>query len=70
MASVTIASNPPGTQFASVQAFNGQSVPISMSVPLPAGCFDFHVKVYATTNGLVAATGSSSALLNVQFSPQ
>jgi hypothetical protein len=52
------------------QATNGQNVPISMSVPLTAGCYE--IKVDAFSDALPSGTGSGSASssCNITMSPQ
>jgi Abnormal spindle-like microcephaly-assoc'd, ASPM-SPD-2-Hydin len=51
------------------QATNGQNVPISMSVALPAGCYEMIVEVFAQAFPSGTGAGSASASGNVQLSP-
>jgi CSLREA domain-containing protein len=51
------------------QATNGQHVPISMSVALPAGCYDMSVQVFADALPSGTGSGSASASCNVLLSP-
>jgi hypothetical protein len=51
------------------QATNGQNVPISMSVPLPAGCYEMIVEVFADAFPSGTGAGSASASCNVLLSP-
>ncbi len=55
--------------FVNEQATNGQNVPLSMSVPLPAGCYEMIIEVYATAAEWNRA-GHASASCNVLLSPQ
>jgi hypothetical protein len=69
VAALTITSlTPPETEFVNEQAFNNQTVPISMDVPLPAGCYDLNAKIYADANA-VSASGSAQSSCSVTFSP-
>ena len=52
------------------QASNGQDVPISMSVPLPAGCYDITIEVFADALPGGTGAGSASSSCNVLLSPQ
>jgi hypothetical protein len=52
------------------QASNGQDVPISMSVPLSAGCYDITVEVFADALPSGTGAGSASSSCNVLLSPQ
>ena len=55
------------SQILNLQASNGESVPISMSVPLAAGCYDIEAEVFAN---LVATSGGSvTATCNINLSP-
>ncbi|HKN12323.1 MAG TPA: hypothetical protein VJX68_03925 [Candidatus Binatus sp.] len=47
------------------QATDGQNVPLSMSLPLSAGCYDINVEVYV--DALPSGTGSGSASANCNF---
>ena len=68
VAALTVSNfNMPPMDFVDVQAFNGTNEPFAMIVPLPAGCYDFNVQVFATDNGPVSATGIASSNLNVLF---
>jgi CSLREA domain-containing protein len=51
------------------QATNGQNVPISMSLPLTAGCYDMTVEVFADALPTGTGAGSASASSNVLLSP-
>jgi hypothetical protein len=51
------------------QAANGQNVPISMSLPLSAGCYDMTVEVFADALPSGTGAGSASASCNVLLSP-
>ena len=54
-------------QILNLQASNGESVPLPMSVPLSAGCYDIEAEVFAN---LVATSGGSvTATCNVNLSP-
>jgi hypothetical protein len=56
-----------GDQILNLQASNGESVPLPMSVPLSAGCYDIEAEVFAN---LVATSGGSvTATCNVDLSP-
>ncbi len=52
------------------QASNGQDVPISMSVPLTAGCYDITIEVFADALPSGTGAGSASSSCNVLLSPQ
>ena len=52
------------------QATNGQDVPISMSVPLTAGCYDMNVEVFSDALPSGTGAGSASSSCNVLLSPQ
>ncbi|MFZ2060650.1 MAG: choice-of-anchor Q domain-containing protein [Candidatus Binatus sp.] len=52
------------------QATNGQDVPLSMSLPLTAGCYDMIVEVYADALPSGTGAGSASSSCNVLLSPQ
>lgn len=52
------------------QATNGQDVPISMSLPLTAVCYDMIVEVYADALPNGTGAGSASSSCNVLLSPQ
>jgi hypothetical protein len=52
------------------QATNGQDVPISMSLPLTAGCYDMIVEVFADALPSGTGAGSASSSCNVLLSPQ
>jgi hypothetical protein len=52
------------------QATNGQNVPISMSVPLTAGCYEIIVEVYADAFPSGTGSGNASSSCNVLMSPQ
>ena len=52
------------------QATNGQNVPISMSLPLTAGCYDMVVEVFADALPSGTGAGNASASCNVVLSPQ
>jgi hypothetical protein len=58
----------PTTDYVDVQAYDDVSVPLSTKVPLPAGCYDFNVQVFAVADG--SNTGSANASSDVQFSPK
>jgi hypothetical protein len=51
------------------QASNGQDVPISMSLPLTAGCYDMTVEVFADALPSGTGAGSASSSCNVLLSP-
>jgi hypothetical protein len=51
------------------QATNGQNVPISMSLPLSAGCYDMTVEVFADALPSGTGAGGASASSNVLLSP-
>lgn len=51
------------------QAANGQNVPISMSLPLSAGCYDISIEVFADAFPTGTGAGSASASCNVLLSP-
>ena len=51
------------------QATNGQNVPISMSLPLTAGCYDMTIEVFADAFPTGTGAGSASASCNVLLSP-
>jgi len=51
------------------QATNGQNVPISMSLPLTAGCYDMVVEVFADALPSGTGAGNASASCNVVLSP-
>jgi CSLREA domain-containing protein len=51
------------------QATNGQNVPISMSLPLSAGCYDMTVEVFADALPSGTGAGSASASCIVLLSP-
>ena len=56
-----------GSQILNLQASNGESVPLPMSVPLAAGCYDIEAEVFAN---LVATSGGSvTATCNINLSP-
>jgi Abnormal spindle-like microcephaly-assoc'd, ASPM-SPD-2-Hydin len=56
-----------GSQILNLQASNGESVPLPMSVPLTAGCYDIEAEVFAN---LVATSGGSvTATCNIDLSP-
>jgi hypothetical protein len=52
------------------QASNGQNVPISMSIPLTAGCYDITIEVFADALPSGTGAGSASSSCNVLLSPQ
>ena len=52
------------------QATDGQDVPISMSLPLSAGCYDMNVEVYSDALPSGTGGGSASASCNVLLSPE
>jgi Abnormal spindle-like microcephaly-assoc'd, ASPM-SPD-2-Hydin len=54
-------------QILNLQASNGQSVPLPMSVPLAAGCYDIEAEVFA--NIVATSGGSVTATCNVNLSP-
>ena len=58
----------PTTDYVNEQAYDDVSIPLSINVPLPAGCYDFNVEVFAVADG--SNTGSANASCNVQFSPK
>jgi hypothetical protein len=51
------------------QASNGETVPLSMSLPLPAGCYDMIVEVFADALPTGTEAVSASASCNVLLSP-
>ncbi len=53
----------------SEQATNGEDVPISLSLPLSAGCYDMSVEVFADALPSGTGAGSVSASCNVLLSP-
>jgi hypothetical protein len=53
----------------SEQASNGETVPLSMSLPLSAGCYDMTVEVFADALPSGTEMGSASASCNVLLSP-
>ena len=52
------------------QATNGQDVPISMSLSLPAGCYDMNVEVFSDALPSGTGGGNASASGNVLLSPE
>ncbi len=54
-------------QILNLQASNGESVPLPMSVPLSAGCYDIEAEVFA--NLVTTSSGSVTATCNVNLSP-
>ncbi|WP_422297150.1 choice-of-anchor Q domain-containing protein [Candidatus Binatus sp.] len=61
---------PSPTFIVNEQATNGQDVPLSMSLPLTAGCYDMIVEVYADALPSGTGAGSASSSCNVLLSPQ
>jgi hypothetical protein len=49
---------------------NGQNVPISMSLPLTAGCYEMAVEVFADAFSSGTGSGNASSSCNVLLSPQ
>ena len=52
------------------EATDGQNVPISMSLPLAAGCYEIDVKVFALAQPSGTGSGSASSSSHVLLSPQ
>jgi hypothetical protein len=69
VATVTIQSLTTLMDVVDISATNGQNIPISMPVILPADMYEFNVQVFADTNGQISVSGSSSAGCNVLFGP-
>jgi hypothetical protein len=61
---------PPTMFLVEEQATNGQNVPLSMSLPLTAGCYAIDVQVFADALPSGTGSGSASASCNVLLSPQ
>jgi hypothetical protein len=52
------------------QVTNGQNVPISMSLPLTAGCYEIVVEVFADAFSSGTGSGNASSSCKVLLSPQ
>jgi hypothetical protein len=64
----TVASMP--TLLVNEQATNGQNIPISMSVPLTAGCYEITVEAFSDALPSGTGSGSASSSCNITMSPQ
>jgi hypothetical protein len=67
--SVTLQSMTSLMYYADIEASNGEDVPISWPVVLPADCYEFHVEAFANTQGAVSASGNVTATCDVTLSP-